>query len=394
MTHRRLLPSLAAVSLTPESSGRTPRDPALDGLRGVAVLLVYLFHYGGGLRSRNPVVHALGYLTQSGWSGVEIFFALSGFLITRELWPGLREPRNIRDFFARRALRILPLYYGALSVAALAALLTGAAVTSLRPILIYAVFLQNRPALVTGALHYPLPLPLHHLWSLAVEVQFYLVWPFLLLLAHTRQDARRLCLWVFAITVAFRTFLWHSPLSLHLVPSLWSTVLLSRGGALALGGALAFSRWREAEHTRLLACVAFLTGILGFAIVADRSHTALLDNPLNSMAGLPAIEISSVALLALALTLGPLRKLLSLLPLHSLGRISYGFYVLHILLEPLFDTLGRLTTHATSGSAYQLVRLLVAFPITYAVASLSYRYLERPFLRWKRHFPHESTVPA
>ena len=74
-------------------------------------------------------------------------------------------------------------------------------------------------------------------------------------------------------------------------------------------------------------------------------------------------------------------------PLRTLGRISYGFYVFHILLEPYFDGIGSLLTHTTRGMAYQTVRLLVAFPVSVAVASVSYYALERPFLRLKRRFP-------
>ena len=74
----------------------TSRDPALDGLRGVAILLVFIFHYGGGLRSAHPLVRALGYFTETGWTGVILFFALSGFLITGSLW----DSRDERDAVA------------------------------------------------------------------------------------------------------------------------------------------------------------------------------------------------------------------------------------------------------------------------------------------------------
>ena len=375
--------------------GRTERDPALDGLRGVAILLVYLFHYGGGLRSANPVVRAFGYLTQAGWIGVELFFALSGFLITGLLLDNLEQPHALRNFFARRALRILPVYYGALAAAFLAALVAGANLTELRPLLLYAGFLQNIPPLVPDSLRYPPPLPLYHLWTLAVEEQFYLLWPFLLLAAGTRRRGFQLCLWIFALSCTFRAvlFLAH-PFSTEFAAE-WFPFLLTRGGGLALGGALAL---REPGHTpspdRRWAGAALGIGILMFVALGLAPRSFLLTRPSQFIFMLPAVEIAAVALLALSLHPGLCRTAFSLRPLRALGRVSYGFYVLHVLLQPVFDAIGRAAVHANSGSSYQLVRLLAAFPITLAAAWLSYTFLERPILRLKRFYPQRQSPTA
>src|SRR6201996_77385 len=150
------------------------RDPALDGLRGVAILLVYIFHYGGGLRSPNTFVRALGYLTETGWTGVILFFALSGFLLTGSLWDSREERDVLRNFYTRRVLRIFPLYYLVVLIALVAAVARGNRLAELSPVLLYAGFLQNLPGLVTTALQPISPFPLFHLWSLAVEEQFYI----------------------------------------------------------------------------------------------------------------------------------------------------------------------------------------------------------------------------
>ena len=116
MPHSLRLPR---VTLHQPSSQTAHRDPALDGLRGIAVLMVFLFHYGGGLKSPHLAVRLLGYLTAAGWTGVVLFFTLSGFLITGSLWDSRGNPHWFRNFYARRFLRIFPLYYTALVLSAI-----------------------------------------------------------------------------------------------------------------------------------------------------------------------------------------------------------------------------------------------------------------------------------
>ena len=383
----------------PQPQTRPARDPALDGLRGVAILLVYIFHYGGGLRSGYLAVRAFGYLTQAGWVGVEIFFALSGFLITGLLRNNIRRPHGLLSFFARRGLRILPVYYGALGTAAVAALVLNAGGAELRPLLLYAGFLQNLPPLVAAALRYPPPLPLHHLWSLAVEEQFYLVWPLLLLATRTRRQAFQLCLSVFLLSCVFRLAIF-SPYGFSpAVAARWSPFLLTRAGGLALGGALALCGQPQLTVVSSHLSRGWTSGVLTIAVVVFlavgvHAHSLVLARPSQFILMLPAAEIAAVAMLALALAPGLWRSGLELGPLRALGRISYGFYVLHILLEPLFDAIGRWSMHTSTGSGYQLVRLIVAFPITTAAAALSYLYIERPFLRLKHLLPAEQRPPV
>ena len=77
-----------------------------------------------------------------------------------------------------------------------------------------------------------------------------------------------------------------------------------------------------------------------------------------------------------------------------LGRISYGFYVLHIFIEPLIDVLGEHAVHASAGALYQFARLVIAFPLTVALATLSFYFFEQPILARKRHFPMHSPLPS
>ena len=370
------------------------RDPALDGLRGIAILLVFVYHYGGGLRAHSPLIRSLGYLTQASWVGVDLFFALSGFLITGILIDSLASPGWLRIFFTRRSLRILPLYGFALLLCALAALLSGAPSGGLKPLLIYAVFLQNFPPLLNLALHTPPPLPLYHLWSLAVEEQFYLVWPFLLLAARTPRRIFHLSLAIFALSCAFRAFLFLSPVVPAQTAQSFAIFLPLRAGALALGAALAASRRCSPAYRSTRPAILGLTAGLGlFLGTAIATHTFLLINPAAFAIGLPGVDLLSAATVALSLRGTSFRALLSVYPLRFLGRISYGFYVFHVLLEPLVDRLGLILTQSNSGFGYQAARLLCAFPLATAAAWLSFRFLEAPFLRLGTRFPEAPAIP-
>ena len=87
------------MTLRQTSSTPAHHDAALDGLRGIAVLMVFLFHYGGGLKSHNLAVRLLGHITAAGWTGVVVFFTLSGFLITGSLWDSRGNSHWLRNFY-------------------------------------------------------------------------------------------------------------------------------------------------------------------------------------------------------------------------------------------------------------------------------------------------------
>ncbi|HEY4010378.1 MAG TPA: acyltransferase [Acidobacteriaceae bacterium] len=369
------------------------RDPALDGLRGVAILLVYVFHYGGGLRSSNALVRTLGYLTETGWIGVILFFALSGFLITGSLWDSRDERDVLRNFYARRVLRIFPLYYAVVLIALLAAVARGNRLAELTPVLLYAGFLQNLPGLVTTALQPTSPLPLFHLWSLAVEEQFYILWPALVLFAGTRSRVLKLSLWIVALSELFR-ILTHLPVVPAEFAATFDPFLLTHAGTLALGAALALAmRGPQLQVVERLAVSAFWVGIAVYLLSSWRSGTFYLSPAPQFTVGLLGVGIAATAVIPIAMRSGVTRTILSSPLLRFLGRISYGFYVLHIFIEPLIDVLGEHIAHASSGAGYQLARFVIAFPITVALASISFYFFELPILSLKRRFPMHSPLP-
>jgi peptidoglycan/LPS O-acetylase OafA/YrhL len=397
------IPSPATVVAPPR------RDPALDGVRGLAVLMVFWFHYGGGLESKNPLIHLAGFFTQACWIGIVIFFALSGFLITGSLWDSISEKLPLRNYFIRRALRILPLYLLALGISFLGAMSAGIKFETIKAFLVYLFFLQDVPYLADIAQKTHSIFPLYHLWTLAVEEQFYLLWPLLLLGVDNRRGARNLCIRVFIFSAFFRLIFALPDLNFGRV-SLYDDFLLTHAGSLALGGAVALAlRSRDRATGRIAAPVRFLRryavpafygGIVLFIAIGIFKKNFLIAEPLQFMFGTLGLSVSAAALIALALRPGSVRTFFTMRILGFLGRISYGFYVFHILLQPWFDLLGmRLTTFFLiripySQNLYHTCRLLVAFPLTLMVAIVSFYLLEKPFLRLARKFPMPSALPS
>jgi len=410
-TLRDLPPDAAASSASstgPSTVAGTPpktrRDAALDGLRGLAILLVFIFHYGGGLQSTKPAQRLAGYFTQFSWCGVVLFFALSGFLITGSLWETNHTAYRLRNFYARRALRILPLYILALLATAIAALLTGAHLAQLKPLLIFVFFLQNFPHLSSYALSNHSPLPLYHFWTLAVEEQFYLIWPVVMFLAHSRRHALRISLWFFGICELFLYCVYTlSPFVGAVTHHLYDYFLLTQGGAIALGCALSLAMGNRTNPlgrkpgthrvVRKYALHAFIGGLVIYLWAGIACGTLYLTYPVQFWIGLPALSIAAAATIPLVLRTGLPRTIFSWTPLGWLGRISYGFYVFHILLEPLYDRLGATIAHTNSGDYYHIVRAILAFVLTCIVSLLSFYLFEMPILSLKRFFPVNASLP-
>ena len=187
----------------PKSAAPHRHIPALDGLRGIAVLMVVFFHYGGGGHAANPAIRFLAEFEKLGANGVTLFFLLSGFLITGILWDSRHRAGRWRTFFIRRTLRIAPLYYLTL-LALLASVLLGPHPGAAKHVLLFSVYGQNLLSSGSYWVHLPGILKCYHLWSLAVEEQFYLLWPFLIWRMRKLRSAQQLCIAAFIVSLACR----------------------------------------------------------------------------------------------------------------------------------------------------------------------------------------------
>ena len=356
-------------------------------------------HYSLSSHITAPLVRWLERWGQGGWIGVDLFFTLSGFLITGILLDTAGMPHYFRNFIARRALRIFPLYYG---VFLLLGLLTPVLHLQWHPgHLMYLLYVGNFAYCIDPALAFVQPaVSLLHLWSLAVEEQFYLLWPGVIyLVARRRRDLLLpLCLGLSALALASRVALvlllpydrayeWaYAMLPTHMDGLLY--------GALA---ALAIRKWPiERIVSRARWCL--VVAALFVAVIYAYAGPDIYSVPMT-VAGYPLLAALFAALILLALPEGSLTSRLGSLPvLRFFGRYSYGMYVFHILFAPLTaPLLGRLqrTLHSPVLGGFLYVAVILAG--TSVIAVLSFHLYERPWLRLKSRFPDRAastTVPV
>ena len=368
--------------------------PALDGFRGLAVLAVFLLHYGGGAHAQNPLFRTFGYLCRVGWAGVSLFFVLSGFLITGILWDSHGEPGWRGRFYSRRVLRIFPLYYLTLFAVLVAAFYVREGLFCLSHLWVLALYLQNVPVLAGPGTANGSPLWTVHLWSLAVEEQFYLLWPLLLSRLTSLRQARLLCIAVFAFSTLTRLDIY-----LHGNQNLWVSVF-DRSGELAFGGYLAIC-YRSPLWSRIqrLAPAIFVLALLGFIVLSHHAGELLLTNALQRFLGIFLMTFIGGSLLVLALTRAPLRRLFETRWLRWYGTISYGFYIVHVLYPFLFVRLATSLLPHGSRTAQLALSSLFALLLSTLAASLSFRFFETPFLNLRKRFrnpqpPAGHLVPA
>jgi peptidoglycan/LPS O-acetylase OafA/YrhL len=332
-----------------------------------------------------------GFLNKGGWIGVTLFFILSGFLITGILWDSFDQPHWWRNFYARRILRIFPLYYGSIALVLLAATFVGTFRQASVLIWIPLLFLQNMPHLIDLVDHIASPLALFHFWSLAVEEQFYLIWPFVLFLQRrSRSRAQIFCLAVFFFACLFRLLIW----KLAPNPGRFAEFLVSRSGELAAGGWLALAyrgpAWFRVQQFAPVAAVAGLAGFLASGLLSGAFETT---GRLQMVFGLPCITVCFSAVLVLAMQPGIVQRCAEATWLRWLGGISYGIYVFHMLFLSVFVAIN----HKLFGERSQLVSnaglLLIAAVGSISMAWLSFHFFETPFLRLKDRFATRSTRP-
>lgn len=331
------------------------RFPQLDGLRALAVLLVITHHYG---------VQA-GFFSGSAWVlplGSRLFFVLSGFLITRILW-NCREAAEsgqlgavLRNFFCRRILRLMPLYFGYLS------LLVWVSPLVRRNLLWFVTFTQNQLFFLRGFTPGG-----GHLWSMAVEEQFYLMWPLLVLALP-----RRLVPVAVASTVLLAPVSRLVLLSLHFSSEQFQLLTLCNLDSLGLGGLLALT---GAGAPWVKRAVGPTLVLLLAAQLADR---AVWSQALSTTA--LAFVLVWVVSGAVAGFGGGVGRVLESAPLASISRISYGLYILHPSVWWVAQVM------APELSLW--LRLPLCLVLVFASASLSWRYFEAPLYRLRHHFPY------
>ena len=351
-------------------SGYIPPIPALDGIRAIAVIAVLLYHA--------DLLWAPG-----GFLGVEVFFVLSGFLITALLWSELVATGGLgfKGFWSRRARRLLPALFGLLIVVT-AAFLIGwpHEIAAIRGDIAGAFTYSSNWYLIAVKHSYfqtlGRPSPFGHLWSLAIEEQFYLVWPLLLALLFFKVRAQKRVAWIIgggALASAIAMWVLYSSAD----PSRIYYGTDTRAAGLLIGAALAvvWRPWIPGYRTRIGPRALELgalgaAGILVWAFWRWDEFTAFTYRP-----GIQLVALASAVLVAAAVhPETKVRALLGFGPLRWIGRRSYGIYLWH---WPVFVVTRPGVDLGWSSGPTLVLRL----GLTLVIAELSFRYLEEPIRR-------------
>jgi peptidoglycan/LPS O-acetylase OafA/YrhL len=347
---------------------RMTRIRQLDSVRGLAVLMVLMHN-----TDIYPSLH-LGLIVNNGWMGVDLFFVLSGFLITGILVDTKKSSGYFENFYVRRCLRILPLYYTVLFfMFVVVPLLRPSDAQSVfgarsAPWWAYPLFIQNFmvriPTKATGLLGVT--------WSLAVEEQFYLVWPLVVRLC-SEDLLRKISFGAICISPVLRFYLARSGVNLY------SNTFCRMDGLMA-GALLALVVQSDAFVPSRLVRGAWVTLLISgsSALIVDRFHARWI------VFSFVALASVSFVYLALFSEQRFLQTLLKSRFLAYTGTISFGIY--------LFEKLPLDAVKAFNLEKYPLLAFPITTAMTYGMAAVSWSLLERPFLSLKRFFNGTKTL--
>jgi peptidoglycan/LPS O-acetylase OafA/YrhL len=363
--------------------------PALDGLRAVAFLMVFFWHY----------LHL-----PWGWAGVDIFFILSGFLITGILFDTRDDPHRARKFYIRRMLRIFPLYYGVLLCLVLAwpwAHWPSSWLWIAWPLYLgnFLQLLRTNPFSTAGQVSSffvatqwhgrAIAFSMGHFWSLCVEEQFYLVWPWLLFWIRDRRRLQIFCLCAIAGCLVLRLLAFHTLPTWMLLQEVVAHLTFFRMDDLLAGGLIALTV-RGPYCDRMFRIARMLTPIaLPVAIVwaVERSFAqrwVFYPYPATTETwGFSLLMVLGSLLIAVAIQPQTwLARMLKVRPLRWAGRLSYGAYVFHEIFHGVYTRIAQGLPHTEAI----LLRTSLALVATYALAWLSFRFFETPFLNLKERW--------
>ncbi len=352
---------------------------ALDGLRGMAILSVIVFHYFYFF----PVF-------SFGWSGVDLFFVLSGYLISGRLLEKLGKPGYFQSFYYNRTLRIFPLYYGFLTLFFTASLLF--AKNSTVPLLSYYfthwksfyLFTENWTFINCGL---PTAPYLQHFWSLATEEQFYLIWPALICILSGSRKRIRAYFLLLLLSVITRCIIFAH----HQDPGenahyYYNT--FCRIDAFVMGALVCEIRrsgiriGNKTINLLLLSSLMTLAaGILFFGSAANFS-------PFMATAGYTIIAVFYACLLYKSVDPHTIiGTIFSNRLLQYCGKISYGLYIFHLPVLLIFEK--RISDLVAGGgienpSVIRMTAILLCLFISFLISALSFRYFELFFLRLKK----------
>lgn len=349
----------------------------LDGVRGIAALMVMIFHFFLGVSSNSFTINLIKKIATFGQTGVTLFFVLSGFLITRILIKTKSEKGYFKNFYLRRSVRIFPLYYFFLFFAFIVSpflfnsINVGSVYTSYTPLIdqfYYYTYLQNFARTFSWGWQGP-----GHFWSLAVEEHFYLFWPFMVYF-FSNNNLKKVIIFIIVFALLLRAIMLNNGYEVFYFT-------FTRFDSLAIGSLLALLELKkvfkvENSNKFLVLLIAF--SLPTFILLTVFSGTANYYVQIFKYLFISMTYFSFICYVLSIKTNNFINKILNSSILQYSGKISYGLYVYHpfvyFLVEYFFET------------DYILINMLSRFILTYIISSLSYKYFESYFLRFKKYF--------
>ncbi|HUQ47288.1 MAG TPA: acyltransferase [Gemmatimonadaceae bacterium] len=384
------------------NAGREVHVVPLDGLRGLAVLMVMFGHFWLKQSPVNALQEWTYTFVQNGWVGVDLFFVLSGFLITGILLEAKGSGHYFRNFYARRTLRIFPLYWGFLfvyfvvlpNVITIAPGSPFATEPGIKPW--FWLYASNMLSLVPGAI---IPPGLNHFWSLAVEEQFYLIWP-AIVFALSIKTLERTCIALVVAAFAFRLFLLTTPFhhtgGYVLLPARIDTLAIGAWLAIVAGDAT------RRDLVERLAPRSFVIALVALA-VANLPDLRMFGHRVSMQTvGFPLMAVIAASLIAIgtgrAGKNSGIRGFFSSRILVTAGKYSYAMYVFHLPLVIVLEMAGLHMKTFSGGEPPGILAALAYSAVmsvaTFLVALASWHLYEKHFLKLKRLFPRRETLSS
>ncbi len=373
------------------------RIKELDGLRGVAIIIVIALHIfkRAAYFTKHPVLLFITNLTTIGWVGVDIFFTLSGFLITSILLRAKNQEHYFRNFYIRRILRIFPLYYAAIAFVLLfAPKLEPEFLDQLNIALPVLLLYQQNWAMLFNSFH--LTGYLGVTWSLAVEEQFYFIWPFVIFFLD-REKLIKVSFGYIAVSIAARilgALFWGN---LGDVSAFFAYGSFARFEQMLIGALLAIFLASEGarEYVRRYSLAVFVVSLSAFAALCfmmrpTLPHMEYANYPLT-IGGYTTAALFTTGLIGVFVTHPPqdvLRRLFRNPILAFFGKYSYSMYLFHVTVALIL--LDLFWHSELRGWKPYFLYIISTYAVTVLISLLTWNLLEKHVLGFKKYFEYEN----